>query len=71
MKENKILIMNNNINKKLKWNIILPVLLLLLGISLLVYMIIYEDEPGAIPLVLIASGLVLLVMNWRKSKKDL
>lgn len=71
MKENKILIMNNDINKKLKWNIILPVLLLLLGISLLVYMIIYEDEPGAIPLVLIASGLVLLVMNWRKSKKDL
>lgn len=61
--------MDNNCNQKINWNFILPILLLILGISLLVYMITVEDEPGAVPLILICIGLVLLARNWHKSNK--
>ncbi|MBU2526507.1 MAG: hypothetical protein KKC03_07900 [Bacteroidetes bacterium] len=39
----------------------LAMLVLSLGIFLLVYMIVVEDEPGAIPLVLILLGVAWLV----------
>lgn len=63
--------MKKESNQKLNWNYVLPLILLFTGISLLVYMITFEDEPGAIPLILICTGLVLLAMNWHKSKKEL
>ena len=44
-------------------------LILLLGAILLIYMITVEDEPGALPLVLIITGMVFLIINWLKIKK--
>ena len=34
-----------------------------LGVLLLLYMIIVEDEPGAVPLMMIAVGIVWFVIN--------
>lgn len=48
--------MKTNTAKKLKIHSLLSVLTLFLGIALLIFMIIVEDEPGAIPLLLIATG---------------
>ncbi|MES2863134.1 MAG: hypothetical protein V4666_03370 [Bacteroidota bacterium] len=62
--------MNKNSNQKLNWSVILPLLLTILGTILLVYMIKVEDEPGALPLILIVTGIVLLTMNWFKSKRS-
>ncbi len=45
----------NNI-KKHKTQKLLSLLVLLVGIILLVFMIITEDEPGAIPLLLVIFG---------------
>ena len=53
-------------NQKLNWSVILPLLLTILGTILLVYMITVEDEPGALPLILIIIGIVLLTKNWFK-----
>ncbi len=61
--------MKNEINQKLKWNIMFSFLILLLGAILLIYMITVEDEPGALPLVLIITGMVFLIINWLKIKK--
>ena len=41
--------------------------LIILGISLLVYMILVEDEPGAVPLLLIALGAGWFITVSRKS----
>lgn len=62
--------MNNDINQKINWNFILPILFLILGICLLIYMIIVEDEPGAVPLILICISLVLIARNWHNSNKQ-
>lgn len=64
-------IMKKDVSQKVKWGNIFPLALLFLGVCLLVYMITYEDEPGALPLILIISGLVILAMNWYKTKKQL
>lgn len=40
----------------------LSLLAIALGVALLIYMITVEDEPGAVPLALIAGGIVWLVI---------
>ncbi len=62
--------MIKNNKQKLNWSVILGLLLTILGTILLVYMIKVEDEPGALPLILIVTGIVLLTMNWFKSKRS-
>jgi VIT1/CCC1 family predicted Fe2+/Mn2+ transporter len=62
--------MKKDINQKLKWNIMFSFLILLLGAILLIYMIIVEDEPGALPMVLILTGMVFLIINWLKFKRN-
>lgn len=61
--------MNENQNKSSIAHRLIPFLLVLIGISLLVYMIIVEDEPGAIPLLLIVAGSVWYFLGRRKSRK--
>jgi len=43
-------------NKKLKITRLLSIITVAIGILLLTYMILVEDEPGAIPLILIILG---------------
>ncbi len=62
--------MEKNVNKNLKWNFIFSFLVLLLGSALLVYMIKVEDEPGALPLILIITGITFLIINWFKLKRN-
>jgi hypothetical protein len=52
------------------WNAysILSAVVLFIGLILLVYMIIVEDEPGALPLLLIFVGTVSLVVKRLKNK---
>lgn len=45
----------NNVDK-IQMNSLLSVLTMIIGIALLVFMIIVESEPGAIPLLLIITG---------------
>jgi hypothetical protein len=42
--------------QKLKLQKILSLIIIMLGIALLTYMVIVEDEPGAIPLLMIVTG---------------
>jgi len=41
-------------------------LITLLGVLLLIYMIVVEDEPGAIPLLLIIIGSIWYIFTRRK-----
>jgi len=43
-------------NKNTKVELLLSVITLSIGLLLLIYMILVEDEPGALPLVLILGG---------------
>lgn len=63
--------MKTGLNQKINWGTFLPVLAIILGILLLIYMIIVEDEPGAVPLVLIFIGTLLLIKNRLQHKKTL
>lgn len=54
---------------KQKWSKVLSLLTILLGAVLLVYMIKVEDEPGAVPLILIIIGIVWFFVNLYQSKK--
>lgn len=42
--------------KKLKIRKMISILITVIGIALMIYMVIVEDEPGAIPLLLIITG---------------
>lgn len=46
----------------------IPAIALVLGLILLVYMVTVEDEPGALPLLLIVSGVAGLLWNTLTSK---
>lgn len=54
---------------KQKWSKVLSLLTILLGAVLLIYMIKVEDEPGAVPLILIIFGIVWFFVNLYQSKK--
>ncbi len=47
---------------------------LVLGLALLIYMVTVEDEPGALPLLLVLSGIAGLLLNkltmTRQSNKN-
>lgn len=62
--------MENVINQKLKLSRMLSVLTALLGIALMIYMIIVEGEPGALPLILIIMGIVWFIINRYQIKKS-
>ena len=48
--------MKTDNTKKLKIQSLLSVLTGVIGVALLIFMIVVEDEPGAIPLLLIVGG---------------
>lgn len=48
--------MKTDNGKKLKMHFLLSVLTIIFGVSLLIFMIVVEDEPGAVPLLLIVAG---------------
>jgi hypothetical protein len=55
--------MKKEIGQKLRWHKILSVVTILLGTILLIYMIKVEDEPGALPLLLIIIGTLWLIAS--------
>jgi hypothetical protein len=63
--------MKKVITQKQKLSRLLSVLTLLLGMTLLIYMIIVEDEPGAVPLFLIFVGASWFFINQHQIKKQL
>ena len=63
--------MKKEISKKLKIYTALSVLTILFGVILLIYMIRVEDEPGALPLLLVIVGIVWFIINRVKTKKQL
>lgn len=48
--------MEINIVEKLRLHKLISVLVIIIGCMLMIYMIYVEDEPGAIPLLLIVAG---------------
>jgi len=63
--------MNKEISLKSKWSKILSLLTVFLGFVLLIYMIRVEDEPGALPLLLIITGVVWFIISRNQIKKKL
>ena len=63
--------MNKGISLKDKWSKILSLLTVFLGFVLLIYMIMVEDEPGALPLLLIITGVVWFIISRNQIKKKL
>jgi len=63
--------MNKGISLKSKWSKILSLLTVFLGFVLLIYMIKVEDEPGALPLLLIITGVVWFIISRNQIKKKL
>jgi len=62
--------MNKNRNQKLRSFRFVPVPIILLGFLLMIYMILVEDEPGALPLFLIISGSVWFVIIQVQLKRQ-
>lgn len=54
---------------KLKLQRLLAVMIATIGILLLTYMITVENEPGALPLLLITSGTGWLLVTYLRSQK--
>jgi hypothetical protein len=51
---------------KLRVHTVLSILVAALGVALLAYMITVEDEPGALPLAMMAGGIGwFIVARWR------
>jgi hypothetical protein len=63
--------MKKELSSKYKWGNILSALAIFLGTVLLIYMIRVEDEPGAVPLILILGGIIWLAINQYQIKKQL
>jgi len=63
--------MNKEISLKSKWSKILSLLTVFLGFVLLIYMIRVEDEPGALPLLLIITGVGWFIISRNQIKKKL
>ena len=57
--------------KKLKLLRFISIVSTLIGIVLLIFMIKYEAEPGAIPLILILVGLVGIYMTQARIKQTI
>lgn len=52
---------------KLNLKKLASVVLIAIGIILLIYMVTYEDEPGALPLFLILFGIIGFYFTKKKS----
>ncbi|WP_020401793.1 hypothetical protein [Gracilimonas tropica] len=63
--------MNISISNNFRSQRILSALMILIGIMLLAFMIVVEDEPGAIPLLLILAGSIWQFNIRRKIRKTL
>ncbi len=61
--------MKKEISKAVKFLRILSIISLLIGVILMVFMITVEDEPGALPLLLILIGSAWFTINQFKIKK--
>jgi hypothetical protein len=61
--------MKTEIILKSKMSKMLSLLTVVLGIVLLIYMIMVEDEPGALPLLLIVTGVVWFIISRNQIKK--
>jgi uncharacterized membrane protein YidH (DUF202 family) len=61
--------MNNEISETLKIQRIISTIILIVGTILMVFMIKLEDEPEAIPLILITTGAIWLAINRYQTKK--
>jgi hypothetical protein len=55
--------------KQFKAQALIARLILVLGILLLLYMVVVESEPGAIPLLLVAAGLFSIFLIKYKKRK--
>lgn len=55
---------------KLSTQKILPLVIIGIGVLLTVYMIVFEDEPGGIPLLLIVGGSAWYLMQRARSRLD-
>ncbi|HET8860879.1 hypothetical protein [Marivirga sp.] len=49
---------------------VLFIVIILIGLGLMIFMITVEDEPGALPLLLIVLGTISLIINQIKIKKQ-
>lgn len=63
--------MKNEIIRKLKLYRTISLLIIILGILLLIYMIKVEDEPGALPLLILIIGIVSFIRNQTQIEKAL
>ncbi len=61
--------MENKLTPKLKLSRALSLLLILLGTSLMAFMITMEGELGALPLFLILTGIVWFFINQYRIRK--
>lgn len=58
-------------SQKLYYYRILSLLTILIGVLLMTYMIKAEDEPGALPLLLIITGILWFIVNQIKLKNHI
>lgn len=61
--------MEKELNRKLQLMKVISIFSIFLGTVLLLYMITVEDVPGALPLLLIFSGIVISLLRRYQSKK--
>lgn len=62
-------IMNKQNSKHINWIKLCGLLSLILGSALLVFMVRFEDEPGALPLLLIIIGITTLIVDKVRKKR--
>lgn len=62
--------MSKEISRRLKLGRVFSIITVLLGAALITYMITVEGELGALPLFLIIVGIVWVVINRYKIKKQ-
>lgn len=63
--------MKNEISQTLKISRLFSIITTVLGLTLLIYMIKVEDEPGALPLFLILVGTVWFFVNRGRMRRHL
>jgi hypothetical protein len=61
--------MPSDIGAKINWVKILPLVIMIMGTILLIYMIAYEGEPGALPLLILLIGIVWFGITRYRSGK--
>ena len=62
--------MTSRISNKKNTQRFLSLLSIIIGVLLLVFMIVVEDEPGAVPLGMIVTGSIWLLIIIKKNKNQ-